>query len=229
MNFSKIKALFLGIFFPRVCLNCQKEGDWLCEDCLAILDILNFHKKYSIENIEDVYFALYYQGNLIKKIIYKFKYPPFIKEISQILAKILIIHFQLIDKKDDFSDYILVPVPLEKTRLKWRGFNQAEQIAKDLGEFLKIPLLRDCLLKTKKTFAQTELSEKERRENLKGAFFVKKPEKIQKRKILLVDDIFTTGTTLKECARVLKKAGAKEIKAVVLAKAKIGEDKIENF
>jgi len=229
MLLKKLKKLFLEIFFPKICLNCQREGDYLCQDCLATLDILNSHQKCSTKNLKDLYFALPYQKTITKKLIQKFKYPPFIKELSQPLASVIISHFQLLEKRENFSDFILIPVPLDKKRLRWRGFNQAEEIGEKIAKFFKIPLLSDCLIKIKKTTEQVELSEKERRENIRGAFSLRNQEKIKGRKILLVDDVYTTGSTMEECAKILREAGAKEIIGIVLARAIPGQDKIENF
>jgi len=226
MSISKI---ILEIFFPKICLNCQREGDWLCQDCLATLEILDLHQKYPSKNLNDLYFGLPYQKSLIKKLIQKFKYSPFIKELSQVLASIVINHFQLLDNVENFSEYILIPVPLEKKKLRWRGFNQAEEIAKELTKFFKRPLLSDCLIKVKETQAQIDLSKKERRENIRGVFLVKNAERIKGRKILLIDDVYTTGSTMEECARVLKEAGAKEIVGIVVARASPGQDKFQNL
>jgi ComF family protein len=149
-----------------------------------------------------------------------------IKELKKELAFLIISHFLLLDKKPDFSNFVLVPVPLSKKKLKWRGFNQAEEIAKELANFLKIPLISDCLIKTKETKDQVELSEKERKENVKGAFYIKNKEKIAGKNVLLVDDVFTTGATMEEAAKVLKEAGSEKIVGVVVAKASPGQDKL---
>lgn len=219
----KIKNFILDLFFPRFCLYCQKEGEYLCQDCRSILEISQFHQKYSTKNLNDLYFALPYQNPFVKNLIKMFKYEPFIKELSQSLASLIIEHFQLIEKPlTDFSDSILIPIPLkEKGR---RGFNQAEEIAIWLSKFLKIPLINDVLVKIKKTLSQVELSDLERKENIKGAFKIKNKEKIEGRKILLVDDVYTTGSTLEEAAKVLREAGAKEIIGIVIARAKPGTD-----
>lgn len=215
----KIKNLFLNLFFPRFCLNCGKEGNYLCKDCRGTLEILESHQKIRTENLKDLYWALPYQNPLVKKIIQKFKHQPFIKELAKTLASLIIAHFQLIEKPlTDFSSFILIPLPLEKKRLKWRGFNQAEEIAKELSQFLKIPLLEDCLIKIKETSPQIEPSKKERKGNIKGAFLIKNKERIRGKKILLIDDVYTTGAPMEECARLLKEAGAKEIIGVVVAR-----------
>lgn len=252
----KIKSFILDLFFPKFCLGCQKEGNYLCQDCLATLEISQFRQKYSTKNLTDLYFALPYQNPLIKNLIQRFKYEPFIKELAKPLSSLIINHFQLLDKKPDFfypirdrgssnganfilipvpldynpptthtpppaipqSEFVLIPVPLDKKRLRWRGFNQAEELAKGISKFLNIEILNNILIKTKETLPQVELSDEERKENIKGAFACQNQEKIKGRKILLVDDIYTTGSTMEECARVLKKAGAKEIIGIVVAR-----------
>ena len=229
---AKFLNFLLDLFFPRFCLSCQKEGSYLCQDCQATLEISRFHQQYSTQNLRDLYFALNYQSPLIKNLIQKFKYQPFVKELAFNLASLIIEHFQLLDNPPPFyggeKNFILIAVPLEKRKLKWRGFNQAEEIAKELSFFLKIPLISDCLIKTKDTIAQVELKAEARKENIKGVFLVKNKDLIKEKKILLVDDVYTTGSTMEEAARVLKEAKAKEIIGIVVARAKPGQDLWEN-
>jgi ComF family protein len=222
----KVKNFFLDLIFPKFCLGCKREGNFLCQDCFSTLEILTSHQKFNGKNLADLYFPVNYENFLIKKLISNFKYPPLIKELKKELAFVIVSHFLLLDKKPNFSDFVLVPIPLSKKKLKWRGFNQAEEIAKELADFLKIPLISDCLIKIKETRDQVELSEKERRENVKGVFFVKNKEKIIGKNVLLVDDVFTTGATMEEAARVLKETGAKKIVGIVVAKASPDQDKL---
>jgi ComF family protein len=230
MEFRKIiKNFLLDLFFPKFCLGCQREGDYLCPDCKSILDINQNHQKFKMGHLSDLYFITEYKNFLIKKLIQYLKYEPFCKELAKDLSLLIIDHFQLIDKEPEFlknkKDWVLIPVPLEKRKIKWRGYNQAEEIAKNLSQFLKIPLLSNCLIKIKKTRPQVELSLEERKENVKGAFLVKNEKLIKNKKILLVDDVFTTGATMLECARILKEAGVKEIVGIVIARAHLGQDK----
>jgi competence protein ComFC len=213
-----VKSFILDLLYPQFCFNCGKEGSYLCQDCQSILEILNTHQKHQTQNLKDLYFALPYQNLLIKNLIQKFKYQPFVKELAQPLTSLIITHFQLLDKKPNFSDFILIPVPLEKRKLKSRGFNQTEEIGKKLSKFLKIPLLNNVLAKIKETPPQVDLSDEERKENIKGVFVVRNGGLIKYRKILLVDDIYTTGSTLEECAKVLKEAGVKENIGIVVAR-----------
>ena len=213
---KKAGNFILEILFPQFCFNCGIEGTYLCEDCKSILEITGFHQKYSAPNLKDLYFALSYNNPLSKKLIRRFKYEPFVKELAKPLSSLIIAHFQLMDNKPDFSGFSIIPVPLEKRKMKWRGFNQAEEIGKELAEFLKIPLVSDCLIKTRETISQVELPEDARKENVKGTFSVK--NRISGKKILLVDDVYTTGATMTECARVLRESGAKEIIGIAIAR-----------
>ncbi len=231
----KSKSFLLDLLFPKYCLSCGSEGNYLCEDCLSTIDILEYQfcpgcQKRLVDGkicptckkfikINGLYFAAPYQNKLVKKMITQFKYEPFVKELKESLSYLIITHLQLCGKKDsDFSEFILIPVPLEEKRLKWRGFNQSEEIGKELVKFLKIPLISNLLYKTKQTLPQMELTAEKRKENMKGAFSLKNKEKISGRKILLVDDVYTTGSTMQECAKVLKEAGAKEVWGVVVAR-----------
>jgi len=207
----------LDIFFPQFCLSCGREGNYLCQDCQGLLEISTFHRPHPVQNLKDLYIGLSYQNPLVKNLIQKFKYEPFVKELAKPLSSLIISHFQLLDNQPDFSEYILAPVPLSKKRLKWRGYNQSEELGKELADFFKIPLVFNCLAKIKETPPQMELEGEARKENVRGVFLVKNNELIRGRKILLVDDVYTTGSTMKEAAKVLKEAGAKKIVGIALA------------
>jgi len=212
------KNLILDTLFPKFCLSCQKEGDYLCQDCKAMLDISGFHQKYATKNLSDLYYPLSYRNKLCQNLIKKFKYEPFVKELALTLSSLIIEHFQMSDQQSDFRDFILIPVPLAKKRLKWRGYNQAEEIGKHLAIFFQIPLINNALIKIKATLPQIELEKEKREENIKGAISVNPSTSLRARKILLVDDVYTTGATMEEAARVLKESGAKEIVGLVIAR-----------
>lgn len=231
-----LKEFILDLFFPKFCLNCSKEGSYLCQDCFSLIDILE--KQYCpfcvqprividgetcnhcrrSKHLSGLYCAASYNNFIIKKLINQFKYEPYIKELAKPLTSLIIAHLIYLNKLSNFNDFLLIPVPLYKKKLKQRGFNQTEEIAKELLKNLKIPFFNNALIKTKQTPAQVELKKEEREENIKGVFICQKPEIVQGRKILLVDDIFTTGSTMEECNRVLKDAGAKEIWGIVVAR-----------
>ena len=115
---------------------------------------------------------------------------------------------------------LILPVPLHPERLRQRGYNQAALLARAFFPHQRKLIRTDLLLRTRPTVAQTTLSGRARRQNLKGAFGLREPAQVEGRRILLVDDVFTTGTTVNECARLLKKAGADEIGVLTLARVK---------
>lgn len=231
MNFKKF---ILNIVFPKFCFSCKKEGNYLCEDCLATFEIsqenfclcenpINIFaggkcRKCSSKKLDGLYFALPYQNKKIKNLIHRFKYEPFVKELSEPLANLIITHFQLTEKQENFRDFVIIPVPLEKKRLKWRGFNQSEEIGKKLADFFQIPLFNNVLLKIKETPTQVELDGETRKENLKKVFAAENNNLISGGKILLIDDVYTTGATMEECSGILKQAGAKEVWGVAVAR-----------
>lgn len=215
---------FWETIFPKQCLSCEREGEYLCPDCRAILDVSRSHQSSPTGPLADLYFPLSYQNKLLQNLIKKFKYEPFVKELSKPLHYLIIEHLELLDKKPDFSDFVIMPVPLAKKRQKWRGFNQAEEMSIDLAASLKIPVFKQLLIKTKETPEQVSLAGPNRKENLQGAFSLKNSFLIKNEKVLLVDDVYTTGATLKECARLLREAGAKKVVGLVLARAEPGQD-----
>jgi ComF family protein len=117
------------------------------------------------------------------------------------------------------NDVLLIPVPLYKGKRRQRGFNQAELIARAA---LKIHpgqrLVTDLLLRTRDTHSQIGLTSHQRRENMRGAFTVARAAEVTGREVLLVDDVYTTGTTVSECAKVLRRAGAKRVWVATVAR-----------
>lgn len=242
---NKSKDFLLDLFFPRFCLGCQKEGTYLCDDCRALLDIAEFDyclcetkpqrlfpgqstgkcNRCQNKNLSGLYSALSYKEKpLTRKLIHQFKYQPYLKDLAKTLASILIEHFVLSEKNTDEIwapsgvSAVLIPVPLDKKKLKSRGYNQSEELAKELSKVLQIPMISDILIKTKSTKPQMELSKLEREKNLQDAFAIKNPAGLAGNKIFLVDDVYTTGSTMSECAKVLKKAGAKSIWGICIAR-----------
>jgi ComF family protein len=119
----------------------------------------------------------------------------------------------------DANDYdVIIPVPLHWRRLYWRGFNQAALLARALAHKMALPVDASSLLRTRATVPQTAQSSGERRRNIKGAFAVRRPDRVAGKRVLLVDDVITTGATVDECARVLKASGARAVDVFALAR-----------
>jgi ComF family protein len=114
---------------------------------------------------------------------------------------------------------LIVPVPLHAKRLRWRGFNQSVLLARQIGRIHHLPMDPFLLLRGKDTTPQTQLSEEERRRNMRSAFAVHPEKSVQGKTVLLIDDVYTSGATVNECSRTLKRAGAKEVYVLTLARA----------
>jgi ComF family protein len=235
--FKKLIYFCFDIFFPKQCFGCQKGETHLCEDCKSSFVEIS-HYQYCLckkpmllidqchncknKKLDALYSAVSYKKILVKKLIHYFKYESFVKELSKPLSSLIIDHFYLLEQQPYFLknkiNFILIPIPLHIKRLKWRGFNQAEELAKELSKFLDIPLILNCLIKNKETLPQTELKSEKREKNIEGVFLIKNDQEIKGKKILLVDDIYTTGSTMEEAARVLKKAGAEKVIGLTIAR-----------
>jgi ComF family protein len=205
-----------NISFP-VCIECKKHKRRFSFECARAVGIFD---------------------EVLRDAINKFKYKK-----KKILAKPLgelLVNYLKEDKKNKFQirgnyelcnltsyyfpeihnfDFV-IPVPIHKKRVKLREFNQSELLANVIYENFKIPILNNCLIKNIDTASQTELSYEQRLKNVKGAFIVKNKEKIKQKTILLIDDVFTTGSTVNECSITLKKEGAKKVYVLTLARSK---------
>jgi ComF family protein len=116
------------------------------------------------------------------------------------------------------TDFTLVPVPLCKSRRRKRGYNQATLLAIAVSKYLSMPVDENAIVRKRKTTVQKHMSVSERQKNLAGAFAVPNPAAIAGKKFIIVDDVFTSGSTVNECAKLLSAAGAVEINALVAAK-----------
>lgn len=230
-----MKNYLLDILFPKFCFGCGKEGTFLCPDCQSCIEMLEDVfcfcdnpkrlpeagkcSSCRTKKLDGLFFAVSYQNKLVRKMIQEFKYEPFIKDLAEPLANLIINHIFLLREGNRFEEGdVLIPIPLTRKKIKNRGYNQSEETAKGLSKELKIPVITDCLIKMKETLPQMELSKEKRKENVKGVFEVKNEEEIKGKKILLVDDVYTTGAAMEECAKILKQAGAKEVWGVTIAR-----------
>lgn len=167
--------------------------------------------------------ATSYEDPLVEKIVKTMKYR-FVKSLADEIAGPMVRYLEKMKNrglKYNPSDTLVAPVPLHRRRLNWRGFNQSELIGRAIGKGLGIDFLI-ALSRTRHTIPQAEIQERGLRiENVKNVFSCSEPELVRGRTILLVDDVYTTGSTLDDCARALKSAGAKEVIGFVFARGKI--------
>jgi ComF family protein len=120
---------------------------------------------------------------------------------------------------EEWKVNVVVPVPLHPKRLRWRGFNQSVLLGRELSRVFRLSLDPFLLQRKVETPPQTQLNEEERRRNVRGAFAVNPEKSLQNRSVLLLDDVYTSGATVNECSRCLKRAGAREVYVLTLARA----------
>ena len=210
-----IRKLFDGlieVIYPRenYCIICKED------DCFGICDTC----KKSIKTIDNLYqdeiISYGYYGGVLKDLILKFKYK------NNFTAGDILTEFleEYIVKNLKYKEYIITYIPLSKKSKKIRGFNQCEYIAKKISRDLSIEVL-EVLIKQKETKEQKRLKRDERYENIKDAFKIKKGIELNNCNIILIDDVVTTGATLQEAYKLLKKFQVKHIKLLTLAKSHI--------
>jgi len=170
--------------------------------------------------LSGVWVAADYRQNLVAEILKNFKYN-FVVDLGEEISSLLIKFLDFKISQGEISDFdLVIPIPLARKRLLFRGFNQSEVLAKKITQNFSWPLGQNIVSRQNSRQPQVGLRKKDRLANVRGIFKIKYPasEFLPGKKILLVDDVVTTGATLDECAKVLTQAGAKEIWALVLAK-----------
>lgn len=210
----------LNLIFPNVCGFCNKiDNNSLCKNCELSLSKyeINCIKNYTKDSkkyFDYLYSALKYENIVREKIIkYKFNENSY---LYKTFAKIIINNKKIYGFLNLYD--IIIPVPMHKNKRAVRGYNQSELLAKEIAKYLGLDSEKDILIKVKNTKVQSTLNKTQRIQNIKDAFAVTDVEKIKDKKIILVDDIYTTGSTVNECSRILKQAGVKEICVVTIAK-----------
>lgn len=196
----KIKSKFL----------CQKCNNTLKNQ--AKFNVENFQKKEKY--FKELLYIFKYEG-IIRKTILKYKFQE-----GSYLYKTFV---NFILKNQKFFEFIksydtIVPVPISKKRYKERGYNQSYLIAKEISKKTKLELQNRCIIKSKNVIEQSKLNKEEREKNIKGVYEIIDKENLQNKRIILVDDIYTTGNTVNECCRILQKAQPKSISVIVIAK-----------
>lgn len=186
------------------CMKCGKpvaeEETQYCLDCSK--------KKHLFEQG----LALWSYDSRVKQAVYRFKYKNR-REYAAYFGRELVRHYYR--QMEGWGADAVLPVPLHAKRYKKRGFNQAELLAKEIGRYLHLPVYADFLLRMKNTKPQKELNEKERQKNLKNAFKIDE-NSVKLKKVILVDDIYTTGATVDIISEVLKEAGIDKVYVVSL-------------
>lgn len=245
MKLTQIKNLTIESLLPSYCYGCRRQGTYLCQDCFEITNSLphpicphcktalgmgKLHNNCKKElKLNRLFSCADYSDLRINSLIKDLKY----KHAFALAEPLAEFAYWWLAKNEYLNEIknnvdLIIPVPLHKSKLKKRGFNHASHVAKHLGVLLDIPLEDGLLIKTQKTKPQTETENKnERQKNLKNAFSVISDipsGSTTGKKVLLVDDVVTTGSTLAECAQTLRypykdslKRGTREVWALTIA------------
>ena len=224
--FFSIKNHILDLFYPKICAGCASEGVLICRECEKAIVIRTPQcficdrrspdarvcrscKKHTAYT--RMYGPLSFKNDIVREMVHRLKYRS-VKEYGVILGQFLAkatSYYALLPKKDA----VIISVPLHPKRMRTRGFNQAEIIAKTYSELSNIPLAdSESIIRRKNTPPQTTVADRSKRmENMRDVFFVKNATDFFGKTVILIDDVATTGSTINEAARALKRGGAREV------------------
>lgn len=195
----------LDLLFPKYCLECGKEGKYICKNCVSKVLDGTFDKNN---------FAIFKYKGVIRKTITSLKYK-FATDIADELVENCVQRL----KSNKFHQVTVVPIPLHRQRLNFRGFNQSEILGKKLAEKMCWKFVPDLLIRNKNTIPQVGLKGSSRRSNLSGVFSLCSPYiQYTKYNILIFDDVYTTGSTINEAKKVLENTGFKKIYSLTIAR-----------
>lgn len=210
----------LNFIFPPVCGICGKTDDkYICSKCF---DRLKIYEKVKTDTYEDKYFKTHfwiyeYKDEIRKRIIdYKFNDKSY---IFRTFVELIESNSKAVEYINSFD--VIVPVPIHKKRLKQRGYNQCELIAKALSKsMVNLTYANKILIKKRNITPQSTLNKAERTSNIQGAYQLLDAQRydLKSKRILIFDDIYTTGSTVNECAKVLRKLTNEKIGVFTLAK-----------
>ena len=221
MNFLKNMLFFI---FPRKCEMCETISEsYICDKCKSKLEktellYLNRIDDYSKDNtkyFDEHAYIFEYNSIIREKIIeYKFKNKPY-------LGKMFSDFFVKNEKMCGFFEKydIIIPVPMTNKKIKERGYNQTEIIAKIISQNItNITMQKNVLIKYKNNKVQSQLNKEQRQQNVQNVYELNNEEIIKNKNILILDDIYTTGATCNECAKTLRKAQPNKIGIITIAK-----------
>lgn len=212
--------LLTNILFPRICLSCRRTilTGAICDECLEKIDL---RKDGLNQNATALYAsgaATDYSNATVQSLIHHLKFRS-ISDAAETLGNLMVQWAKNTRLDLDACCYVM-PIPLSRQRRRARGYNQAELIARHFAATLDLPLETHALVRTRHTKPQSETTSiSERMHNIHGVFAVRNPDAVRGKNILLIDDVYTSGTTFLEAASVLHEAGAARIIALAAAKA----------
>lgn len=215
-----MKICLLEFVFAPKCVLCSASKDVVCGECARLLPKARLRcLRCGKRNPYGVYcpsctgkirpdrvLSVFDYCDEVKKIIHEFKYKDY-SALSEELARLMV---PIISDLKNYSNYTLVPIPIDEKKRQYRGYNQSELLVNHLGKLTNLPVKNILSRVHDSRPSQAQLEKDERRKNIKGAFFVKNATEIGEN-IILVDDVITTGSTIEEATKVLKKAGGKNV------------------
>lgn len=218
MFFSHFIQYLLDAFFPRSCIQCNEAFDtWLCEECAA--EVFE-PQQWEVEGIFCTA-AGWYAQPVLQQLIRRLKFDH-LRSIAPDLAQLILRHQLVQEELRSLPRPVLIPIPLHKSRLRERGYNQALLLAKGLGDALDIPVV-DALERVRSTSFQSSLGVEERQQNLNGAFRLREElssvRGLHALDIILVDDVITSGATLLEAERALGALPRRSLQAIAVARS----------
>ena len=225
---SKILKAFSNLFFPEICYSCGSDlvagGQLLCLRCLHQLPYTGF-ESIADNPVEKIFWgripvqhaaSLFYftKDSTIERLLYQLKYRGR-KEVGIYCGRLM----GLALKKSGFfrGIEVIIPLPLFRKKEHQRGFNQASVIAEGIAEVLGISVCGDIIERVEATETQTHKNRIERWKNMQGRFLLKAPSSIENKRVLLIDDVITTGATLESCAQEILKSTKVQLSILTLA------------
>ncbi|HEY55497.1 MAG TPA: ComF family protein [Dehalococcoidia bacterium] len=226
---TRFKGIALDLLFPRWCVGCGKEGDFICPSCRKSLprikpplcprcgqpqgsDSLCPNCADWQAEIDGIRAPFRFEGTM-RQAILELKYRN-LRALAGFLARLLYDYLSTSPLPGD----VLVPVPLHRKRLRERGYNQSRLLAKELSKLSTLPLVDDCLIRQRHSSPQARTpTVDQRRSNVANAFACR-DRRLKDKQVLLIDDVSTSGATLDACARALKASGAASVWGLALAK-----------
>ena len=212
--------LVLDIIFPPVCGVCGRiNKNSLCKKCeiqLKKQEVFGTDNyKEDLDKYFDEHLYIFMYGGIIRSLMLDYKFNDN-SHLYKTFSNFLLKNEKFVENIKRYD--IIVPVPLSKKRKMERGYNQSELIAREISNSVNVFFDSYCLRKTKNTTAQSTLDKQDRLINAEGAYEVRNPKKLSQKRVLIFDDIYTTGSTVNECSKIIKQVGAKSIGVLTIAK-----------
>lgn len=231
----RLASLALDLLFPPHCVACHRVGEWFCAECRASVDAIHppvcprcglplkatrparEHRCERHQSPLDGIRSVAFHSEPLRTAIHQLKYNDvrvLSRSLGTMMSEAWLAHYA-----PQFQPEAIIPVPLHARRERARGFNQSELLARQLAAGIGVPLVCDALVRTRFTAPQVELDARQRQSNVHGAFRASR-ERVSGSRVLLVDDVLTSGATLAACCAALREAGVPSVWAYTLARAR---------